>query len=60
MTPFTEELHNDELGEGYFQQDDARVHTTVANLNFLREFYDERFITINAAIRWPVLVFLCV
>jgi hypothetical protein len=53
LIPFTEELHDDELAEGYFQQDGARVHTTVANMNFLREFYDERLISINAAIRWP-------
>lgn len=28
------ELHDDELRERYFQQDDARAHTTPKNLNF--------------------------
>jgi hypothetical protein len=45
LSPFIETLLDDELTQGYFQQDGARIHTTWANLNFLMEFYDNRLIS---------------
>jgi hypothetical protein len=46
-------LLDDELTQGYFQQDGARIHTTWANLNFLMEFYDNRLISLNMPHEWP-------
>ncbi|RZC41009.1 hypothetical protein BDFB_015015, partial [Asbolus verrucosus] len=55
LTPFIETLLDDELTQGYFQQDGARIHTTWANLNFLMEFYQYRIISLNMpqAQEWP-------
>jgi hypothetical protein len=53
LTPFIETLLDDELTQGYFQQDGARIHTTWANLNFLMEFYDNRLISLNMPHEWP-------
>jgi hypothetical protein len=52
-TPLIETLLDDELTQGYFQQDGARIHTTWANLNFLMEFYDNRLISLNMPHEWP-------
>lgn len=51
--PFVNMLHDDELQEGYFQQDGARVHTTNANIIFLREFFGNRIISLNTDTIWP-------
>jgi hypothetical protein len=53
LTPFIETLLDDELTQGYFQQDGARIHTTWANFNFLMEFYDNRLISLNMPHEWP-------
>ena len=39
LTAFVQELQDDELQDGFFQHDGATAHTTVDNLNFLREVY---------------------
>jgi hypothetical protein len=36
LTPFLNELHDDELIYGYFQQDGATAHTTGATINFIQ------------------------
>ena len=38
LSPFINQLMDDELVEGYFHQDGARIHTTLPNLNFIMEF----------------------
>jgi hypothetical protein len=53
LTPFIETLLDDELTQGYFQQDGARIRTTWANLNFFMEFYDNRLIRLNMPHEWP-------
>lgn len=53
LTPFLETLLDDELAQGYFQQDGARIHTTWANLNFLMEFFNYRIISLNMPQEWP-------
>lgn len=45
LDPFINQLHDDELQTGYFQQDSARPHVAHANLNYLREFFDDRLIS---------------
>lgn len=50
LTPFTEQLHDDEIRQGYFQQDNATAHTARISINFLRQFYDNRLISDNL---WP-------
>jgi hypothetical protein len=47
LTPFLNELHDDELIYGYFQQDGATAHTTGATINFLSNFYADRLISRN-------------
>lgn len=46
MTPFLNQLHDDELVYGYFQQDGATI-------DFLVEFYDNRIISRNTPNNWP-------
>ncbi|KAL1488779.1 hypothetical protein ABEB36_000345 [Hypothenemus hampei] len=53
LHPFLEQLHDDELSEGYFQQDGATPHSTRETLNLLQEFYDDRIISRNSNIPWP-------
>lgn len=53
LTPFVNMLHDDELQEGYFQQDGARAHTTNDNISFLREFFGDRIISLNTRTIWP-------
>lgn len=53
LTPFINSLMDDELAEGYFQQDGARIHTTRDALNFLMEFFEDRIISLNMPIIWP-------
>lgn len=46
LLPFINQLHDDELQNGYFQQDSARPHVANDTLNFLREYYyDNRLIS---------------
>lgn len=45
LEPFLNQLHDDELQTGYFQQDSARPHIARVNLNYLQEFFDERLIS---------------
>lgn len=47
---FLEQVHDDELQHGYFQQDGATAHTARASLEFLREFYDDRLVSQGL---WP-------
>lgn len=53
LTTFINELHDDELREGYFQQDGATPHVTRENLNFLSEFFENRVISRNTQQIWP-------
>nr|XP_008198792.1 PREDICTED: uncharacterized protein LOC103314449 [Tribolium castaneum] len=53
LTPFIEELHDDELREGLFQQDGATAHCTAETLDFLRTFFDDRIISRNTANDYP-------
>jgi len=50
LTPFVQQLHDDEITQGYFQQDKATAHTAHATIDFLRQFYDDRIIDQNL---WP-------
>ncbi|CAH1372399.1 unnamed protein product, partial [Tenebrio molitor] len=36
---FLEQLHDDEIVNGYFQQDGAHAHTTLETLNMIQEFF---------------------
>lgn len=47
------QLLDDELAEGYFQQDGARIHTTRLNLDFIMEFFDNRIISLNTPVIFP-------
>ncbi|CAH1377999.1 unnamed protein product, partial [Tenebrio molitor] len=38
------QLHDDELAHGYFQQDGATVHTARNTLRYLRQLFDYRSI----------------
>jgi hypothetical protein len=53
LQPFFEELHDDELQEGYFQQDGATPHCTNETLTMLQAFYSDRIISRNTGIPWP-------
>jgi hypothetical protein len=53
LTPFLNQLHDDELVYGNFQQDGATAHTTRAIIDFLAEFYDKRIISRNTPNNWP-------
>lgn len=50
LDPFINQLHEDELMEGYFQQDNATPHTANRTINFLQEFFDDRLISRGL---WP-------
>lgn len=52
LTPFVEQLHDDELQDSYFQQDGASAHCTQETLEFLRQFFGDRIISRNANIPW--------
>jgi hypothetical protein len=45
LEPFINQLDDEEIRVGYFQQDGATAHTTRANLAYLQEFYDNRVIS---------------
>lgn len=44
------QMHDDELQRGYFQQDGATAHTTRGNLTYLAEFFEDRVISRDL---WP-------
>jgi hypothetical protein len=53
---FINQLHDDELNHGYFQQDGATAHTTRETLRYLRQFVDDRLISRDLwAARSPAL-----
>ena len=45
LSGLIEQLHDDELRDGYFQQDNAPPHVTLNTLSYIREFYDDRVIS---------------
>ena len=53
LTAFVQELQDDELQDGVFQHDGATTHTTVDNLNFLRELFDDRVISLDSVPECP-------
>ena len=53
LTEFVQQLDDDELQYGYFQQDGATAHTTRENLAFLREYFDDRLISLHTEVEFP-------
>ncbi|EFA13615.1 hypothetical protein TcasGA2_TC004247 [Tribolium castaneum] len=53
LTPFIEELHDEELRDGLFQQDGATAQCTAETSDFLRTFFDDRIISRNTANDYP-------
>jgi len=53
LQPFLNELHDDELRQGFFQQDGARAHTANETIQYLQEYFDDRVISKNAIINFP-------
>lgn len=47
LNTFINQLHDDELQLGFFQQDSARPHIARETLNYLREFFDDRIISVD-------------
>jgi hypothetical protein len=47
---FINQLHDDELTHGYFQQDGATAHTARETLRYLRQFFGDRLISRDL---WP-------
>lgn len=50
LSQFIDEIHDDELQHGFFQQDGATAHTARETIRYLQEFYDDRIISQNL---WP-------
>jgi hypothetical protein len=50
---FYDQLNDEELQFGYFQQDGATTHTTRANLAYLEGFYVDRIISRGLNPEWP-------
>lgn len=50
LQPFIEQLMDDELRDGFFQQDGATAHTAQETMTYLRQFFDDRLISRG---RWP-------
>lgn len=44
LNRFINELHDDELRQGYFQHDNAPAHTALRTRQYLQQFYDDRII----------------
>lgn len=53
LEPFINSLHDDELREGFFQQDGAPAHTAYETLGLLREYFNERLISAGTQIPFP-------
>lgn len=47
LEPFIQQLHDDEIQYGYFQQDGATAHTAHDTIRILQEFYVDRIISRN-------------
>lgn len=47
ITPFIEQLDDEETQQGYFQQDGARPDTAHDAIDFLQEFFRDRLISTN-------------
>jgi hypothetical protein len=47
---FINQLHEDELQRGYFQQDGAPPHVAHQTINYLQEFFGDRLVSRD---RWP-------
>lgn len=47
---FIDQLHEDELQEGFFQHDNATAHTAAATVTFIQQYFDDRMIGRNL---WP-------
>jgi hypothetical protein len=60
LNEFINQLDDEELQYGYFQQDGATPHTTRANLQYLSDFFGDRVIqcewTVDAAGKLCLLV----
>lgn len=50
LQPFIDQLHDDELTGGYFQQDSATAHTAHTSIQFLEQFFPGRLISRGI---WP-------
>lgn len=53
LAEFVQQLNDDELRYGYFQHDGATAHTTRENIAFLREFFDDRLISLHTEVEFP-------
>jgi hypothetical protein len=53
LDEFINQLDDEELQHGYFQQDGATPHTTRANLQFLSDFFGDRIISGGTNTVWP-------
>jgi hypothetical protein len=48
LEPLINELHNDELAEGYSQQDNATAHSVRHTIAYLKEFFDTQGVEFRA------------
>jgi hypothetical protein len=53
LDEFINQLDDEELQHGYFQQDGATPHTTRANLQYLSDFFGDRIISRGTNTVWP-------
>jgi hypothetical protein len=53
LQEFINQLDDEELHEGYFQQDGATAHTAFDTIQVLQEFFDNRLISRNTVIPYP-------
>jgi hypothetical protein len=53
LNEFINQLDDEELQYGYFQQDGATPHTTRANLQYLSDFFGDRVISRGTNTPWP-------
>lgn len=53
LEPFINQLHEDELQQGYFQNDGATSHTTPQSIAYLRQFFDDRLISLRCVPEFP-------
>jgi hypothetical protein len=53
LNEFINQLDDEELQYGYFQQDVATPHTTQANLQYLSDFFGDRVISRGTNTPWP-------
>lgn len=53
LTLFINQLDDEELLNGYFQQDGATAHTSRETIQYIREFFDDRIISRNTEIPYP-------